>query len=410
MIAQNNASGQDLLDMLLSIRAAIPQPARRFSVVVRLIEHNLADPALVAFLRTELGLQANDPEADYGLVSKARQMLAGLDILPPVEAAPPPVEGDYIRLDPDLGRLAIGLNRGAELRLWAIARQRSTAQHGGRGWVTVEELRALSDEARPYSKRHLRRLLAGGHGVFWQYSGWRVYLAGVQKLAGALAQQAQAVNPALIATNIPGRMKDVYLPAGGTHEQWQALIYAGWLAAKNAPALSRATLQKLFNRTAETLARWERARLAGLVEVIPGYAQVDARDTLDPESGAQAVYVPEGAKAYAGPDGAVYLRWQIANTYSSTIKQHNHKGQQRKVRTAVFAACNQPPDVMAGGPPVKARRYFENRKALQRAIRRHGSSSPRLYFLGQDWRGRHIWEPTTTGYTRTAIARRWAAL
>lgn len=401
--------------MLLSIRAAIPQPARRFSAVVRLIENDLScstSPALVAFLRSEIALQAGDPEADYALVCKARQLLAGLDILPveaqPVETAP--ADGDYIRLDPDLGRLALGLNRAAELRLWALARHHSTAQHGGRGWVTVEELRALSDAARPYSKRHLRRLLASGHGVFWQYSGRRVYLAGVQKVAGALAQQAATACPALIETNIPGRMKDVYLSASGTHEQWEALIYAGWLAAKNAPALSRATLQKLFNRTAETLGRWEKTRLAGLVEVTPGFAQVDARDTLDPESGAQAVYVPEGARAYMGPNGAVYLRWQIANTYNSSIRQHNHKGQQRKVRAAVSEACNQPPDVMAGGPLVFARRYFENRKALQRAIRRHGSSSTRLYFLGQDGRGRHIWEPTTTGYTRTRLNERWAAL
>lgn len=449
MVAYNASEAQEVLATLAAVRAAIPQAARRFSVIVRLTRDLLDNPAIAAVLRSELALQAHDSEVDYTLVQQARHLLAGLDAMPvmaaqSVEAAPveaqaaAPVEnsGAYIRLDADLGRIAIGLNRGAQLRLWALARHASSAQHGGRGWITVDELRALTDQQRAYTARHFRRLLAAGADTFWDidpHSG-RVYLRGVSRVAALLVCEALTDSDsliaqagpgltaldraalerkakqrrALVATNAPGGMKDIYIPASGTLEQFEAYVYAGWHAARQAPAIARATLEALFNRTGETLARWEKTRLAGVVDVIEGRAQVDARDTIDDVMGQQLIAVPDGARVYRDSAGALLLRWQTPNTYRSTIKQHGHKGQQRKVRGAAFSlVVGQPPDVMAGGQSVN-RLYFENRKRLQRILRKHGTDTPRLYFLGQDGRARHVWEPTTTGYTRTRLNDRWA--
>ncbi len=420
----DSSDPQAVLAAVTDVRRFIRQPARRFSAIWRLTREHLTNDQIAAFVRAELAALAHDAEAIAvaDLARAARGALDALDTPARITAAPIPPSAPIpqpasdcdnvtVRLDPELGRLAVGLGRAAELRLWAIARQRSTTQHGGRGWVTVEALKADLDPARAYSKRHLRRLLAAGHGVFWQYSGHRVYLAGVQKLAGALARQAAAVCPSLIATNIPGRMKDVYLPVGGTHEQWEALLYAGWLAAKNDPTIARATLEALFNRTAETLGRWERVRLAGVVLVTPGYAQVMAGDTLDADSGGQIIYIPEGAKAYEDRAGVLFLRWQLPNTYRSHIRQHPHKGQGRKVRQAVASSlAGEPLEVMAEGQPRNSRRYYEDVKRLKVALRRQGAGV-RYLFLGPDARGRNCWEPAArSAYPRTRAGARWVAV
>lgn len=409
---------QAVLTAAADVRRLIPQPARRFSVIWRLTRDHLTNDRIAAFVRAELAALAHDAEA-IAVDDLMRAARAALDALntpawistEPIPQPAPACDDVVVRLDPELGRLALGLGRAAELRLWAIARHRSTMQHDGRGWVTVEALKADLDPARAYSKRHLRRLLRAGHGVFWQYSGQRVYLAGVQKLAGALARRSAAECPALIATNIPGRMKDVYLPVGGTHEQWEALIYAGWLAAKNDPTIARATLAALFNRTAETLGRWEQARLAGVVVVTPGYAQVMAGDTLDEDSGDQVIYIPEGAKAYEDRAGVLHLRWQLPNTYRSHIRQHNRKGQGRKVRQAVASSlAGEPLEVMAEGQPRNPRRYYEDVKRLKAALRRPGAGV-RYLFVGRDERERNCWEPAASSpYPRTRAGARGVAV
>jgi hypothetical protein len=420
----DSSDPQAVLAAVADVRRFIPQAARRFSAIWRLTRDHLTNDKIAAFVRTELAALAHDAEA-VAVDGLAQAAWAALDALHTparisAEPAPQPVpiaqpapacDDAVVRLDPELGRLAVGLGRAAELRLWAIARHRSTTQHGGRGWVRVEALKADLDRARPYSKRHLRRLLRAGHGVFWQYSGRRVYLAGVQNLAGALARQAAAASPALVATNIPGRMKDVYLPVDGPHEQWEALLYAGWLAAKNDPTIARATLAALFNRSAETLGRWEQARLAGVVLVTPGYAQVMAGDTLNEETGDQVIYIPEGAKAYEDRAGVLHLRWQLPNTYRSHIRQHNRKGQGRKVRQAVASSlAGEPLEVMAEGQPRNPRRYYEDVKRLKAALRRQGVGV-RYLFLGPDKRECNCWEPAASSpYPRTRAGARWVAV
>lgn len=396
---------------IMAIKRAIHQPARRFSALWRLMRDHLHIPEIAAILRAELAALTYDAEAS-AVEHLARQARAALDDLsaPVWTVVEPPTPPATVRLDPELGRLALGLHLGAQLRLWAIARHLSTTHHIGRGWVSLPELRAELDRARSYSDRHLRRLLRAGHGLFWQYTGHRVYLAGVQKLSAALAQRAATENPALIETNMPGRMKDVYLPVDGPHEQWESLIYAGWLAAKADPTIARDTLEMLFNRSSDTLIRWERDRLAGVVTVTPGFAQVMADDTLDAHTGDQLIYTPEGTKAYEDRAGALYLRWQIPNTYHSSIRQHNHKGQGRKVRRAVAASlAGEPLEVMDEGQPRNPRRYYEDRKRLKTAIRRHGVAV-RYLFLGVGADGRYCWEPTVSSpYTRTRAGARWVA-
>jgi hypothetical protein len=412
----DSSDPQAVLAAVTAVRQAILQPARRFSAIWRLTRDHLQEAAIAAFVRAELAALARDAEASAveDLARAARAALDALDTPAPVE--PPPVrdadaDADLVRLDPELGRLAVGLGLAAELRVWAIARQRSTTQHDGCGWVVVRELRAALDRARPYTDRHLRRLLRGGHGLFWQYSRHRVYLAGVQKLAAALAWQAAVMCPTLVSTNIPGRLKDVYLPVTGTHEQWEATLYAGWLAAKDDPTIARATLEQLFNRTAATLLRWEQARLAGVVVVTPGFAQVAAADTLDPDTGDQRIPVPAGARTYEDQRGTLYLRWQMPNTYWSHIRQHPHKGQGRKVRQAVASSlASEPLEVMAEGQPRNTRRYYEDVKRLKAAIRRHGPAV-RYLFVDRDRRGRNCWEPRVDHpYPRTRAGPRWVAV
>jgi hypothetical protein len=316
-----------------------------------------------------------------------------------------------MRLDPELGRLAIGLHRAAYLRLWVIGRHVSTKRHSGRGWLDLADFwAALAPLGVTYTRRHFRRLLTAGENIFWTTTHNRIYFAGVQKVAESLTQCATRQQPDLVATNRPGGMKDVYLPVDGTLERWESLIYAGWLAAKGNPIIARDTLSALFGRTVKTIRQWERDRLQAIVTHRPCYAQV-----ADPQ--ANAALIPAHSYAYVARTHApgqwatkheIRIRWRLPNTYMSTIRQHHRKGQSRKVRTITNAVVDfQPSEDTAGGLPRNSRRYFENAKQLRRLVRRYGvEQGERYLFLGRDRCDHNLFEPSQDGYPGTQVNER----
>ncbi|HEX2618908.1 MAG TPA: hypothetical protein VHL11_02145, partial [Phototrophicaceae bacterium] len=102
-----------------------------------------------------------------------------------------------IKLDPELGRLAIALNCASPLRLWLLGRELSP---NGCGWIGLAELRAKAQEQQlKLRSRQFRRLIARGEGVFWRqdHGTQRLYLEGIVDLAVYLTRHANQINPAL---------------------------------------------------------------------------------------------------------------------------------------------------------------------------------------------------------------------
>ena len=329
----------------------------------------------------------------------------------------PPDEPDLtVRADPELGRLAIGLGKAAEFRVWLIARH----TFGRPGWAEKDRLaEAVRSAQAGASRRHLHRLLKQGEGLFWGLSPTgRVYLRSYVKVAERLTRLAVATAPELVATNVPGA-PDVYIRVGGSLGAFKAQVYAGWLAHRQGPKIARQTLEGLFGCTEETLRNWERQLGAELV-VVTNYAQCASHPHDDERV---ADHIPSHSYTYVTRQGQIRFRWRQPNSYRpTTIRQHPHKGQSRKARTQAAMAAWYPPVELCAHPLETLafdrshrvpRRYFATSKALKALLKRlkkrnrpDGPSTSRYVYRGQDRNDHGIWELSLDGEVETSADER----
>lgn len=398
-------------------------PANRALVVAR-IAVNHGDADLITWVYQLIERNTTDARARTEALHLLKPPAAAYPNIQIVEEAPPtpeaiqlptltitPMKSLGVRVEPDLGRLAIALRLASLFRLWVVGRD-LVRRGNGSGQVEKACLKqALANCDITYSKGHFNRLLKQGVGLFWDIDAncRRLFLRAPKHVAGQLTRRALAADPALIDRDPPG-VRDVYLSPTGSHEQWEAMVYAGWMADRNNPTIARQTLERLFGRDQDTLRRWERQRLAETLTIRKNYAQLaDVQGELYP-------LIPEHAQSYVAnvrEQGKVIeqvrVYWRLPNTYLiQGIHQHPHKGQASKVRKVVNAefdqfsteqsAENMPADVMRGGLP-RFKLYFGDAKAVRRHVRKYDG-------FGYVWRGlnRHghgIFEPCRNGYVFT---------
>lgn len=340
--------------------------------------------------------------------------------LPPETEERLPLE---VRVDPELGRLAIGLNLAAELRVWLVLRH----HFGVPGWTDRQTLYAALEAAGVHhSRRHFNRLLQRGAGIFWGLSGnGRVWLRGYIRVVRTITRLGLTTNPDLLSTNYPG-VRPVYLRLDGSLKVFKARLYAGWLAHRENPKIARATLCKLFGCTRETLWGWE-ALLSRTISVIPSYTQT----AVDPREDDRIVdYLPAHAYAYLTRRNEVRIRWQSSNIYRTRlIRQHPHKGQSRKARVAAAkeVLSFRPAENRAGSCPERQlafgrdhweeRRYFASVNDWARFLRRGRErglaaedlitpQTPRYLFRGVDRNEHVLYELTLDERPHTSVNER----
>ena len=306
-----------------------------------------------------------------------------------------PETPDEVRVEPEIGRICIGLHKASEYRLYVIARALTRSEDGS-GKVAKEALRgALKRYGITYARRHLNRLLQTGKGVFWDVSRQHLYIRKYRYVSTQLA----ALAPALFTTNRPG-VRDMYLSPVGTHEQWEAMLYAGWLAHREDPTLARATLESLFNRSQHTLRRWEQTRLASTLTI--RHNEVQCPHPLH-EDGRYSGHIPAHSQPYVARvkfqgqwQDVVRIRWRTSNSYQiSGIRQHPKRGQARKVRQAVNSTIEQPASQSEGGPLV-LKRYFDNARHLKDYTAKHHSIG--YLWRGENRAGQGVFEINCTGF------------
>src|SRR5690606_28703485 len=161
-----------------------------------------------------------------------------------------------------------------------------------------------------YTATHRYRLLRAGDGLFWNLSKKHLYLRNPGYVAVKLAEAA----PVLFSTNRPG-VRDVYLSPTGSLENWEGMIYAGWMAHRENPTIARETLERLFGRSHDTLQRWEKQRLEHILIVRANYCQC-------PDADAFFYHIPEHSQTYVAqvtfqgqPTQVTRLYWRMPNTY-----------------------------------------------------------------------------------------------
>ena len=300
-----------------------------------------------------------------------------------------------LRTEPEIGRICIGLYKASEYRLYVVARE-LTRSSDGSGKVSKKALRAaLRAYGITYTREHFNRLLRAGKGLFWNLSRRQVFIRRLAWLSSRLAELA----PELYATNRPG-VRDMYVSPAGTHEQWEAMLYAAWCAHRENPTIARETLETLFNRTQHTLRRWEQAQLQGFLTIRANVVQCPHPLHEDER---YAGDIPEHSYPYVARvkfqgqwQEVVRIRWRTSNTYqTSGIRQHPKRGQARKVRKAVNGMFEQPADGKRCGPhPLK--RYFDNAKHLKDYTAKKLCIA--YLWRGENWLGQGVFEINTTGF------------
>lgn len=320
---------------------------------------------------------------------------------------------DPVRVDVEVGRLAIALQKASEFRLWVILREMARRDRGT-GKIARNALYAeLEGFGVAITRDHYSRLLRRGRGIFWRFDEVTqvLYINSSRTVAPFLVEAALKKNKNLVATNLPGG-KDMYISTAGSHEAFEAELYAGWMSYRGDPTISREVLETLFHRSGDTLRRWENTRLENTIQVRENYAQ------YEPEAGTWPDFIPDHAYPYLANtkrEGlfaqVIRYRWRIPNTYKTTgIRQHPRRGQNAKVRRIVHRLLDQ----ASGGFPRSEqsvqptnflgqeieKRYFDDAKKLKRYIRKTGASE-RLLWRGEDKYGRGVFEPTLSyGHTR----------
>jgi hypothetical protein len=241
-----------------------------------------------------------------------------------------------------------------------------------------------------------------------------VYIRSSIHVATCFIQEARRKEPELINTNLPG-VRDIYLSPTGTHEQWQASLYAGFIASRSGSlTIARETLEKLFGRSQDTMRRWEQNRLHDIITVQKNLAQCAELDEY-------FYHIPEHAQAYVtkGKQPEVRIYWRMPNTYSvKNIRQHPRRGQASKVRKAAEQETHEPAisrrvahspgsvshdchQALFGGSGGlhTVRLYFASRKRLRAYVRKYGGV--RYLYTGHNRHGHGMWEPSSDGYPDT---------
>jgi hypothetical protein len=243
----------------------------------------------------------------------------------------------YIRLDPEIGRMAIGLSLAAQHRIWSAIRQYA----GSRSYVDIDELQQLLAEQFDlhHGVNYLRKLLRKGNGIFWGLTRdkQRIFYRGAARVGVALIQLARSQGlEQLYETNLPGG-RDVWVPVQANLQSWKAYVYAAWFAWRDNPAIARSTLCGLFGVSKETLYNWDALLPADVLHTRRNEAQSACCDTAQ---------LPDHATQYMTWSKETRYRWQLSNTFVSSLIVHASKGQARRVRELAWHE--------AYGQPVKA--------------------------------------------------------
>jgi hypothetical protein len=268
----------------------------------------------------------------------------------------------------------------------------------GSGWVSKQALYSgLVKHGYNCSPRQFRRLLAAGEGLFWNLSTHKVFLRSWKYVAAQLSLRARDIKQGRIERNKPG-VRQVYVPIEGSLQQWEAHLYAAWIAYRENPTISRSELSHLFGRDVTTIRHWEKKRLSGVLQVRKNYAQCPDWETFYNLIPHHATDYVAGVRFRGRIRRVVRYRWQVPNTYFSSLRQHYRRGQASKVRRRVNGSLDLPADVRRGGLP---RLYHDTPERLRRQARRNPELPARYVWRGENRHRHGIFEPNQSGFPLT---------
>jgi hypothetical protein len=198
------------------------------------------------------------------LAERPRQPIT-IEVLP--DSSPPVTQRATIRVQPTLLAAMLRAERVAIGRIWLLCRH---LDQQGRGWLTIDQLRAeLSEKSAPLRVcgwRRLRQLLRAGEGRLWERDQQgRLWLYGTARVAQRFD-----------LTRLQGNCVD--LPVGDllqTIGRVRASFYACFHAGREATPISRDSLQTITGIAARTQRDYDQH---GKVERIHNFAILETQE------------------------------------------------------------------------------------------------------------------------------------
>jgi len=175
-----------------------------------------------------------------------------------------------LKINPNLGRLAIRQRLELPFVVWATLRQSSIEQKSSSHYSKKQFKSLMAQNGLTYNRRHVLRIMQQGEGIFWRLGAKKVYLI---SLANVTAYFERYLQPCDYAAAIDTKFIEITLSK--SIEAIRAEIYFAWFAQFQEKLISRATLTDLFGLSATQQRAYEKM-LGNRLIVKTNYAHIDA--------------------------------------------------------------------------------------------------------------------------------------
>jgi hypothetical protein len=298
------------------------------------------------------------------------------------------------KLYPDLALAMLRENQSAPGRVWLLLR---AADAAGSGWIDELAARRLltakQSDQRICGWRQLRNLFHQGDGFFWQWQNGRLWLASVAKVAAALGVARLNQRPvSLPLIHLTQSMSQV-----------RAHFYASFHSSRArsvqpAAPISRAALSNLAQVSAHTQRAYEKR--AGVRTqtnfAIGGAISPESKEEAGWRRGT-ALFLLTDHEGVRGQPGAVYLAWQMPNSYCGPHRVAA-RGRQKRINQELADLLH---DGMTGNDQdgivsrgCLVRRYFDNGRSAAQAFNR-SNQLDELYWSNPTDPKRRVWHVLT---------------
>lgn len=280
---------------------------------------------------------------------------------------------EFIAICPDLAIALLKHDLAAPGRLWYLLRYYDWQ---GRGWVELDEAyRVLTDKTGKLGvcgKRHLRRLLGKGEGIFWQKENGRLWLRSRVRVAKALALTHLSLRPVEIPLSVLTSSIGLF----------RAHLYTSFHSAReNGQPIARITIEKVTGVPRRTQQIYE--DVVGVKSrenyALGEKATAEGFQELAWKKG-KAVFLFTDYKGYQGPPGERYVAWQMPNDYIGPHSPSN-RGRIRRTNKKLLADLRRRG---AGNSKslVYNRRYFDSGRRSIKAFDKQGvDKSATIFWL-----------------------------
>ncbi|MDX1417265.1 MAG: hypothetical protein R3293_23865 [Candidatus Promineifilaceae bacterium] len=292
-------------------------------------------------------------------------------------------EWSEVKLHPGIGLGMLAAKRAASGRIWLLLRAIDTS---GKGWLSLKTVRQqLAGQDAPLrvcGPRHLRNLLAQGEKIFWEKRDERLWLRSVPRAAAALGVQRLDGRPVAIPRQVLlGRI-------GAVRAHFYAAFHSG---RKKANPISRAALTRISQVSPRSQQNYERragVRKQRNFAVGPRLNSARAQETAWQKG--PACFPWHDHQALHGSTTAVFLAWQLPNSYNGPHEQRSN-GNRKKFNRQLADLSHK--GMTGNGRPALEQLYCATAKA---AVISANNSEAAVYWRGNRPQLWHVIERSGT--------------